>query len=407
MFGWEFPPYQAGGLATATLGLVKGLIGAGEQVTLVVPFSAEASSVPGLRLVSADGAAPGLVVHHIASPLDPYGTAEGYQELLAPARKAGTRDLYGADLWQEIDRYAALAGDIAAREPHDVIDSHDWITFPAGTSARRISGKPLVAHIHATEYDRCGPGANPEIVRREYEGLHAADRIVANSHVIKRQVVERFGVAADKIDVVHWGIEESARSFGPLLPSPLPAEDPIVLFLGRVTWQKGPEYFMEVAGRVSGFVPNARFVVAGTGDLLPRLIERAAELGLADRVHFAGGLDAAEVDRAFRMSAVCVMPSVSEPFGLVGLESLRCGTPCILPRDSGVAEVIQNAFKIDYWDLDAMTECVVSLLRNPPLREELSLLGQAEIEQSRFRLEASARKTADSYRQVHRISRGI
>jgi glycogen synthase len=411
MFGWEFPPFQAGGLATATVGLVKGLLRGRTDVTLVVPFPVEQAPLPRLRLVGADGPGDrGLVVHRIASPMTPYGGAEEYVQVLrqagqAPPSGRTAGPVYGADLFQEVSRYASLAAGIAAREPHDVIDTHDWITFEAGLLARAASGKPLVAHIHATEFDRAGEGANPEICHREWAGLTAADRVVANSHALKRVCVERYAISADKIDVIHWGIDDEGfradrpreNPFTAATPAGGRGPAPVVLFLGRVTWQKGPDYFIEMAGRVARLVPEARFILAGQGDMLPRLIRRSAELGIADRVHFTGGVHGEEVHRLYRMADVCVMPSVSEPFGLVALESLRSGTPCIMPRTAGVSEVIANAFKVDFWDVDAMTDQIVALLRHPALREELSTNGRREVEAPRFSLEEPARLTAESY----------
>jgi glycosyltransferase involved in cell wall biosynthesis len=312
MFGWEFPPFQAGGLATATLGLVKGLLQRGIEVTLVVPFSLSAGSdVPSLRIVSAADPRPGLRSIRIDSPLLPYAGAAEY-EVLAANESGGTRGgaVYGADLFAEVARYAAIAEQIAREEPHDLIDTHDWITFEAGRRARAVSGKPLVAHIHATEYDRCGGPGNPEIHRREAEGMLLADRVVSNSAMLKTQVVERYGIPADKIDVVHFGID-TADAPAPLDDVPVARGRPTVLFLGRVTRQKGPEYFVEVARRVADHVPQAEFILAGTGDLLPRVIERAVELDLADRMHFAGAVKGTEVDRLYRAADVCVMPSVS------------------------------------------------------------------------------------------------
>ncbi len=411
MFGWEFPPFQAGGLATATVGLVKGLLRNRLAVTLVVPFHAEASPMSGLRLVSADGPAEALTVHRIQSPMTPYGGAAEYIEVLKSTThpgRSGTTGVYGADLFQEVERYAALAGGIAAREPHDVIDTHDWITFAAGMEARKISGKPLVAHIHATEFDRAGQGANPFICEREYQGMMAADRIVANSHALRRTCIERYQIPADRIDVVHWGIDGEGKDDTAPAANPFvrrgrngkPEKAPIVLFLGRVTWQKGPDYFIEMAGRVARYVPNAKFVVAGQGDMLPGLIRRSAELGIADRVHFTGGVQGAQVDRLYRMADVCVMPSVSEPFGLVALESLRLGTPCIIPKTAGVAEVVANTFKVDFWDVDAMTNQIVAILRHPVLRDELSVNARRELGTPRFGLEEPARLTAVSYRRA-------
>ncbi len=399
MFGWEFPPFQAGGLATATLGLVKGLLNQGLDVTLVVPFPTAGAdaALPSLRVVSAADVPVTLRTHRIASPLAPYAGVEEYQVLSERARATAPGSPYGRNLFEEVERYAAAAAEIARTEPHDIIDTHDWITFAAGIRARAISGKPLVAHIHATEFDRVGEHGNPEIGRREREGLHAADRIIANSHALRRQVIERLGVPPEKVDVVHWGVD--APPIDDALPEVEVARHrPTVLFLGRVTRQKGPDYFVEVAARVQEFVPDAQFIVAGTGDLLPRMIERSVELDLAGAMHFAGPLSGPDVDRAFRAADVCVMPSVSEPFGLVALESLRNGTPVIVPKTAGVAEVLSHAFKSDFWDVDCMADQVVALLRHPELWQELHERSKAEIAEPRFGLDEPARRTATSYR---------
>jgi len=398
MFGWEFPPFQAGGLATATLGLVKGLLGRGIDVTLVVPFAAAAADVPNLRLVSAAEPRPGLRAIRVDSPLAPYAGAEEYL-VLSERRAAGTRGaaVYGADLFEEVERYAAIAQRIAAEEPHDLIDTHDWITFEAGRRARAVSGKPLVAHIHATEYDRCGGPGNPEIHRRERQGMLDADRVISNSAVLKRQVVERYAIPADRIDVVHFGIDASPDD-GELDEVPVAASRPTVLFLGRITRQKGPEQFIEVARRVADHIPEAQFVMAGTGDLLPGVIERTVELDLADRVHFAGPVKGPEVDRLYQSADVCVMPSVNEPLGLVAMESLRNGTPCVIPKSSGVAEVLRHALRVDFWDVEEMANKVVGLLHHAPLWQELSEAGRREVRSARLGLDEAARKTETAYR---------
>ncbi len=400
MFGWEFPPFQAGGLATATLGLVKGLLGRGIEVTLVVPFAAATSDIPNLRLLSAAEPRPGLRAIRVDSPLQPYVGEEEYLVLSRlPATGPRGGSVYGANLFDEVERYAAIAELIAAEEPHDLIDTHDWLTFEAGRRARAASGRPLVAHIHATEYDRCGGPGNPEIHRRERLGMLEADRIISNSAVLKHQVVDRYGIPADRIDVVHFGIDTPSGQEA-LDEVPFAAGRPTVLFLGRVTRQKGPEYFIEVARRVADFVPDAQFVLAGTGDLLPRVIERAVELDLADRVHFAGPVKGPEVDRLYQAADVCVMPSVSEPLGLVALESLRNGTPCVIPKTSGAAEVLRHALRVDFWDLDEMANKVVGLLRHAPLWEELSEAGIREVRSPRLGLDEAARKTETAYRKT-------
>jgi glycosyltransferase involved in cell wall biosynthesis len=395
MFGWEFPPFQAGGLATATLGLVKGLLARGIEVTLVVPFAAAETDVRGLRLVSAAESRPGLRSFRAESPLLPYAGADEYLVLSERRRGTSGGSVYGSNLFDEVGRYAEVAAQIAAEEPHDLIDTHDWITFAAGVRAREVSGKPLVAHIHATEYDRCGGPGNPEIHRRERAGMLQADRVISNSAMLRRKVVEHYAIPPDKIEVVHFGIDAAPEQDQADLP--VAAGRPTVLFLGRVTRQKGPEYFIEVARRVADHVPPAQFVLAGTGDLLPHVIERTVELDLADRVHFAGPVQGAEVDRLYRASDVCVMPSVSEPLGLVAMESLRNGTPCVIPKDAGVSEVLRHAFRVDFWDVEETANKVVGLLTHRVLWEEMSEAGLAEVRSPRLGLEEAAGKTAAVY----------
>ena len=401
MFGWEFPPFQAGGLGTATQGLVQGLARQGAIVTLVVPFDVNAAAGGEVRLVSASAPMRSVKVHRIATPMTAYGSADSYLASLEQARARGLPTaIYGRNLLEEVERFAAVAGAIARREPHDLIDTHDWLTFGAGIRARAASGRPLVAHIHATEFDRSGDGVNPRIARRERRGLASATRVIANSHRLRDLVVDRYGVTRDKIDVVHWGIDGERAAPGRPRGSPFPHGDPVVLFLGRITRQKGPEIFVEAARRVADHVPRARFLVAGTGDLLPAVIERAVALNLADRMHFAGPLAGPDVDRAYRLADVCVMPSVSEPFGLVALESLRNGTPCVVPRTAGASETLRNAFKVDFWDVEEIANKVIALLRYPALRDELNRRGLEELREPRFGLDEPARLTLDSYRRA-------
>jgi glycosyltransferase involved in cell wall biosynthesis len=395
MFGWEFPPFRAGGLATATMGLVKGLARRGVDVTLVVPFVADESTLPGLRLVSAPRVGERLATRRLDALLSPYTSAATY----AVERARTPTAVYGRDLFTEVDRYAALAGAIAADEPHDVIDSHDWLTFAAGLHARSISARPMVAHIHATELDRAASGnENPVILGRERDGLHAADRIIANSRFLERRVVDDFGVAAHRVDVVHWGVD--GPRVDPTEPVDRALSRPVVLFVGRVTYQKGPRYFVDLARRVAAFLPRARFVIAGDGDAFRETVDYAADIGVADRILFTGGLSQADVQRVYQLADVCVMPSVHEPYGLVALESIRNGTPCIIPIGSGVAEVLQNAFKVDFWDVDAMTNAVVALARYPVLHDTLRERGLDELNEPRFTLDEPARRTEAVYQHA-------
>jgi glycosyltransferase involved in cell wall biosynthesis len=432
MFGWEFPPAQAGGLATATLGLVKGLLRNNTDVTLVVPFPISAPTVAGLRLVSTarefrrmrsgsvtvwGTADERLRVWRIPAPLSPYGglmhdaaswRGRGYPTQVIEngvvvdvvPGTSGADNVYGANLMSDVERFADVAMAIAEEEPHDIVDTHDWITYPAGIRASDTSGRPLVAHIHATELDRSGEWVNPVIAEHEHAGLHAADRVISTSRVLAQRVTHAYGVSRDLIDIIPLGIDHHEEPWAASrYPSPF-GTAPVVLFLGRLTHQKGPDRFVEIARRVADFLPRAQFVIAGAGDLLPYVVERAVELGLAERVHFTGALRGQEVRHAFGIADVCVMPSVSEPFGLVALESLRYGTPCIVPRESGVAEVLRNTFKIDSWDVEEMTDKIVALLRYPELHDELRDRGAAELREDRFGIEEPARRTIGVYERV-------
>ena len=412
MFGWEFPPNVAGGLATATLGLVTGLLECGVDVTMVVPFRTDTPSAPaGIRLIQAPEVATRLgsrlSVRRVESALVPYGTAESYTETMRTISYGrdlyagqGMAHVYGPNLYAEVERFAAVAEEIAREEPHDVIDCHDWMTYAAGLRARGASGRPLVAHIHATEFDRSPFGPNPSIMDREREGLRSATRVVSNSRTLKRRVVQEYGVAADHIDVIHWGVERRAPPPDVREPGPFGSAGPVVLFVGRVTHQKGPRYFVETARRVADFLPAARYIVAGEGDELPDTMMRAAELGIADRVFFTGGLSRGEIERVFSLADICVMPSVSEPFGIVALESLRSGIPCIVPRESGAAEALTNVLKVDFWDIDEMTNQVVALARYPAFHSELRARGLAELALPRFTLTEPARLTVASYQRA-------
>ncbi len=401
MLGWEFPPHQAGGLATATHGLVRGLLARGLAITLVVPFAATGTSLEGLRVVSTAGPRTLFRKVRVPSPLLPYARPGEYTRTLARTFPGtGPSGIYGRDLFAEVERFAAAVAQIAAREPHDVIDAHDWMTYAAGLLARRASGRPLVAHVHATEFDRSGESVNPAIEARERLGMEVADLVIANSFRLKRQVVDRYGVPQRKVAVVHWGIDEDRPEYHLTPPAPFRPRSPLVLFLGRVTRQKGPDHFLAAARRVAQILPETRFVIAGSGDLLPGLLERSVEWGIADRVHFAGGLDGPDVYRALRMADLCVMPSVSEPFGLVALESLKSGTPCLIPRDSGVAEVVRHAIRIEFWDVEDMADKIVAVLRHTELHTELREAALAETGAPAFGLDEPARRTEEAYRRA-------
>jgi len=292
-----------------------------------------------------------------------------------PASHVALRGGYGPDLFSEVARYAEAVAALAARERFDVVHAHDWMTFPAGVAAAQRSGRPLVLHVHASEFDRSGERADTRIRAIEGESLAAAARVVCVSRYTAELVRRHYGIAPERLRTVHNAVEQTAAA----RPRAERSRERLVLFLGRVTFQKGPEYFLEAAARVLRLEPDVRFVLCGAGDLLPRVVERAAELGIARRVRFTGFLEREAVERVFGMADVYVMPSVSEPFGIAPLEALSRDVPVIVSRQSGVSEVLKSALKVDYWDVGEMANKILALLRYPALRRALGDEGRAEL----------------------------
>lgn len=301
----------------------------------------------------------------------------------APAPAGGPRRTlefsgsYGRDLMAEVGRYAASVAEIARSREHDVVHAHDWMAVPAGLAAARASGKPLVLHVHACEYDRSGEAVNPQVRELERLGMEAADRVVCVSHYTARVVRTRYGIDPAKIRVVHNGLDGDPRRGARAQAKAIP--EPIVLFLGRVTFQKGPDYFLETAARVAKVEPRVKFVMSGSGDMLPAMIERAARLGLSRNVHFTGFLRGKDVERMYAMADIYVMPSVSEPFGISPLEAMAQDVPVVLSRQSGVSEVLKNALKVDFWDVQETANKILALLRYPALSRTLRDEGREEV----------------------------
>lgn len=375
MYGWEFPPRISGGLGTACYGLTKALAAAGHRITFVLPKLPEGTAstldiAPGGPLPAAGDEPPWLELRPVPAMLAPYGG--GPHHYLTPAG-AGQTELYGRDLVAEARRFGAKAGGLAGEIPCDVIHAHDWMTIPAALEARRLCGRPLVLHIHSLEYDRSGEAVNGAVLEIEKEGLRQADHVIAVSHRTRKMIEERYGVTPMKISVVHNAVtkkEGLAVYRGERRRQERPGK--MVLYLGRITFQKGPDYFLEAAAEVLKVLPETTFVMAGSGDMLPRMIERAAELGIGSRVRFPGFLQGEEVERIFLMSDLYVMPSVSEPFGISPLEAMMYDVPVIISRQSGVAEILHHALKVDFWDVRALAALIVSVLKRPPLASEMT-----------------------------------
>ena len=402
MFGWEFPPHISGGLGTACYGLTKALSGFNDvEVIFVVPrkFGDEdqsnitllgAGEVPVVsKQVNFDDAVSKVEYYELNSGLIPYlGTSEFYELKLnvssgekrlveiTPEGKLMFEGDYGINLFQEIQNYALVAETLTRNLDFDVIHVHDWMTFPAGMAAQRISGKPLVVHIHSTEFDRSGQYVNPAICTIEKEGLEAADRVIAVSNLTRNIILMNYHTDPEKVITVYNAVEPVEVTEKPNPKKD--AKEKVVTFLGRITKQKGPEYFLEAAFLVLQKMENVRFVMAGKGDLRHAMIKRAAELNISEYFDFPGFLDHSEIVKLFRRSDVFVMPSVSEPFGIVTLEAMQSGVPVIISKQSGVSEILKNAVKIDYWDVHEMAGAIYELLNDKALSKKLGNQGKKE-----------------------------
>ncbi|MDE5707450.1 MAG: glycosyltransferase [Alistipes sp.] len=406
MFGWEFPPHIAGGLGTACYGMTRGLARNDVEVIFVVPRAYGDEDQRFVRVVNASDVETlggreqefstefldKVSFIHIDSNMVPYISPEEYavyhDEFVRRGETRRETDLwrkrytfsgkYGANLMEEVARYAMVAAQVARdlEGQFDVIHAHDWLTYFAGIAAKRVSGKPLVVHMHATEYDRSGENVNRQVYDIEKAGMQAADRVIAVSDLTRRIVVERYGIEARKVVTVHNAVRFGTKEEKAPERS---VDEKIVTFLGRITYQKGPDYFVEAAAKVLARVPNVRFVMAGSGDMMQHVVRRVARLGIADRFHFTGFLRGEEVQRMFRLSDVYVMPSVSEPFGISPLEAMRSGVPVIISRQSGVAEVLDYAVKINYWDVDALADAIYGLISYPALGRMFATKGLEEV----------------------------
>jgi glycogen synthase len=459
MFGWEFPPHISGGLGTACYGLTHSLHQQGVHVLFVIPrlFGGETHEKVSLINASAVSTAPhkntkkhfssterfpesitvkgnreasaSFTTIPVASALSPYHSThfrqqsdslltwnytfplshevqqgeQGVQTELEqkednPEEKKTTfrfSGTYGPNLLEEVGRYADVAAQVASGTSFEVIHAHDWPTFPAGIAAKKISGKPLVIHIHATEFDRAGEHVDPSVCAIEYEGLKQADRIIAVSQWTRDVLVSRYKIQEDKIEVVHNGIIPEAKM---LLPKSSPLGPHIITFMGRITYQKGPRYFVEAAKKVLEEFPDAHFVMAGSGDLLPQIIEHVARLKMSSRFHFTGFLKKNEIDKIWALTNVYVMPSVSEPFGITPLEAIQGGVPVIVSRQSGVAEVMPHAIKVDFWNTRALAGSICSILRYGSLSRSLKKNGREEVRLMTW--EKAAKKINNVYHEL-------
>jgi glycosyltransferase involved in cell wall biosynthesis len=426
MLGWEFPPFISGGLGTACYGLTKAMSAIGTDILFVLPRPASAPFSSHVKLLSEKPRGAALPstefqldeFEHVtfravnAQMADPYMSAEDYQKqheqqslherlvaagapkpesltspvavaeapaAVAQPPKPGS-DHYGGDLFAEVQRYANLASEIGRQETFDVVHAHDWMTFPAGMAVAAAKGVPLVVHVHSTEFDRSGIHVDSRIYDIERRGMHAAMKVIAVSYLTKNQVTHHYGIDPSKVEVVYNAIESNGNGFDEEKYK-IHKDEKIVLFLGRITQQKGPEYFLGAAKKVLEVMDNVKFVMAGSGDLTRRTIEMAAQMGIGHKVLFTGFLRGPDVESIFKMADLYVMPSVSEPFGIAPLEAMSHDVPVLISKQSGVSEVLSHALKVDFWDTNEMANKIIAVLKHPPLASTLRQHGSYEVSQ--------------------------
>ena len=422
MFGWEFPPHISGGLGTASYGLTKGLTEFDDvEVIFVVPKAygdevqsnmqfVGANNIPVTRRqIKMSEGQKTIEYMEVDSGLIPYVNQEEYETLCQKKFKEGTRFVetnsegkidfsgrYDQDLMTEIYKYSIIAEVLAQDLEFDVIHAHDWLAYPAGIAASNVSGKPLVIHVHATDFDRSGGSVNPQVYAIEKEGMDKADHIITVSNLTRNIVIERYGINPDKVTTVYNAVEPLSKEEKERRKKGV--DEKIVTFLGRITMQKGPEYFVEAAKLVLQKMDNVRFVMAGSGDMMNAMIKRVAALKISDKFHFTGFLQGDDVFDMFRMSDVFVMPSVSEPFGIVPLEAMQSDVPVIISHQSGVSEILKYAIKIDYWDTHAMADAIYGLLNYPSLWNMFIKYGKEEVENLKWK--NSAKNVRDVYLKI-------
>lgn len=415
MFGWEFPPYISGGLGTACKGIVEGLSHNGVETIFVMPHASGDEDQSCTRIINASNVPVTTFcdnvnefIHKVKfiqvdSNIVPYINPEEYFEAIEKLKKSKENRTgigfgqkfnfsgkYGANLLEEVSRYAQVAATIAMqyRNEFDVIHAHDWLTYLAGMAAKEITGKPLAVHVHATSFDR---GTDDMVDSRVYaiekHGMEAADSVITVSDLTRNIVINRYGINPAKVVTVHNAVDFSGKED---ISVEKPLKDKIVTFLGRITYQKGPEYFIEAAAKVLKRTENVRFVMAGSGDMMNKAIKMVARFGIADRFHFTGFLQGEEVQRMFAISDVYIMPSVSEPFGISPLEAMRSGVPSVISNQSGAAEVLKYALKVDFWDVDSLADDIYALVTYPAISSFAARQGYDEVNELKW-LNATAK----------------
>ncbi|WP_073401139.1 glycosyltransferase [Bacteroides luti] len=395
MFGWEFPPHILGGLGTASYGLTQGMsMQEDMEITFCIPKPWGDEDQSFLKIIGMNSTPVvwrDVNWDYVNSRVGGYMNPQDYYELrdhiYADFNYLHTNDLgciefsgrYPDNLQEEINNYSIVAGVVARQQQYDIIHSHDWLTYPAGIHAKQISGKPLVIHVHATDFDRSRGNVNPTVYSIEKNGMDHADHIMCVSELTRQTVIHKYHQDPRKVTTVHNAVSPLSQEIMNIVPQKSKKEK-IVTFLGRITMQKGPEYFVEAAAMVLHRTKNIRFVMAGNGDMMNQMISLVAERGIADRFHFPGFMKGKQVYEVLKASDVYIMPSVSEPFGISPLEAMQVSVPTIISKQSGCAEILDNCIKIDYWDIHAMADAIYSICTYPAMYEYLKTEGKREVD---------------------------
>ncbi len=415
MFGWEFPPHILGGLGTASYGLTRGMsMQEDMDITFVIPKPWGDEDQSFLKIIGANNTpvtwrdisweTAKLRFEKFMDPQEYYKLRDN---IYADFNYLKTNEFgciefsgkYPDNLLEEINNYSIVAGVIARSYDFDIIHSHDWLTYPAGLHSKTITGKPLVLHVHATDFDRSRGAVNPVVYNIEKNGMDHADHIICVSNLTRQTVIEKYHQDPSKVTTVHNAVE-------PLSPEIMAIEritevpEKVVTFLGRITMQKGPEYFVDAATQVLKNTNHVRFVMAGSGDMMNKMIRMVADRGISDKFHFTGFLKGKQVYEILKSSDVYVMPSVSEPFGISPLEAMQCGVPTIISNQSGCAEILQNVIKTDYWDVDGMADAIYSICTYKGMEDFLRVEGKKEVDEIKW--EYAGQKVRDIYNKfVH------
>ncbi|MBR5892763.1 MAG: glycosyltransferase family 4 protein [Bacteroidaceae bacterium] len=395
MFGWEFPPHISGGLGTASYGLTKGFVPQGDveiKFCIPKPYGDEDNSF--LRIVGMNSVPivwkdvdSSYVESRVGAIIRPDEYYRYRDHIYGDFSYMNTNDLgcmefaggYPDNLHEEINNYSIIAGVVARTEEFDIIHSHDWLTYPAGIHAKQVSGKKLVIHVHATDFDRSRGNVNPTVYAIEKNGMDHADHIFCVSELTRRTVIDKYHQHPDKVTTLHNAVTPLSPDIMAIEPKKIPNEK-VVTFLGRITMQKGPEYFVEAAAQVLKKTRNIRFCMAGSGDMMNDMIKLVAQRGIADRFHFPGFMRGRQVYECLKASDVYIMPSVSEPFGISPLEAMQCDVPTIISKQSGCAEILDKCIKTDYWDINAMADAIYAICNNDSLYEYLKVEGRREVD---------------------------